>query len=345
MNLEVGGPTENILSAEPVYQRSRSERGPAAFCSLPPRISIAMGTYNGERFIREQLESLAQQTLLPYELVVRDDSSNDRTLSIVEEFASHARFPVTIHRNDVRLGYPDNFMQAARLTKGDWIAFCDQDDVWLPEKLERVGAVATRHIGLVLLVHSAKLVDEGLTPTGRQFPDIRHRKIVGPLEHSRMPLYPGFCCTFARSLLDEVRWDAKDTRNHTHDSWICFLANALGRTYYIPESLVLYRRHHSTVTGSYDRRPLSAAINDARSASGLDYRKQSQIISGYADLLRSRSEETKSRSVELQRASAHYTRLAGWLQSRALLYERDGFRLRIKAFLSLLMRGAYIGRP
>ena len=174
------------------------------------------------------------------------------------------------------------------------------------------------------MVHSGELVDEGLKPTGRRFPNIRRRRIVGPLEHSCIPLYPGFCCTFARALVDEVRWDAEDPRNqHTHDSWICFLANVLGRTYYVPEALVLYRRHDSTVTGNYGRRPVSAIINNARSASSGDYRRYSRIISGYADLLQSRGGETRDRavSVELRRAGAHYTGFAGWLQTRAQLYE------------------------
>ena len=139
---------EDFLSAERVREQSCREQGSGASSSSRPRVSVAMGTYNGERFIRQQLESIAQQTLLPCELVVRDDASTDGTLTIVEEFASHAPFPVRIHKNDVRLGYPDNFMQAAILTNGDWIAFCDQDDFWLPQKLERVLAIAARQIGL-----------------------------------------------------------------------------------------------------------------------------------------------------------------------------------------------------
>jgi glycosyltransferase involved in cell wall biosynthesis len=306
-----------------------------------------MATYNGERFIREQLESLAHQTLLPYELIVRDDASTDRTLCIVEEFSRHAPFRVTIHKNSVRLGYRDNFIQAAGLAKGNWIAFCDQDDVWLPHKLERVLAVVARHSGLVLVIHSAELVDEALKRTGRRFPDIKRRKIIGTLEHSRIAHYPGFCCTFSRDLLDEVRWDSEDPQNpYIHDQWICFLANVLGRTCYIPEPLVLYRRHDRTVTANHARRPLSMTINDARSASGSDYRKLSQFISGYAELLQRRSRETGSRavSVKLRRAADHYTRFAGLLQSRAHLYEARGFFTRMETFLALLMQGAYIGR-
>src|SRR5262249_24814222 len=103
--------TEDSLRAELMHERSCRKQAPAVPCSSQARISVAMATYNGARFIRQQLESLAQQTLLPHELVVRDDVSTDRTLSIVEEFSRHAPFPVRIHKNDVRLGYPDNFMR------------------------------------------------------------------------------------------------------------------------------------------------------------------------------------------------------------------------------------------
>jgi glycosyltransferase involved in cell wall biosynthesis len=306
-----------------------------------------MGTYNGARFIRQQLQSLAQQTLLPYELIVRDDASTDHTLDIVEEFAIHAPFPVRIHRNNMHLGYPDNFMQAAALTTGDWIAFCDQDDVWLSQKLERVVAAADGHSGVALVVHSAKLVDESLQPTGRRFPNIRRKNVIGPLQHSQIPLYPGFCCTFCRVLLDEVRWDAQDPRNlNTHDSWICFLANALGHTCYLPEALVLFRRHAGTVTGKYERPLLSATVGNATRATANDYRRYGQVISGYADLLASRSRETKSRtvSIDLQKASSHCARFASWLQLRAVLYETRGFWTRIRAFLTLVTQRAYVGR-
>src|SRR5664280_13480 len=101
-------------------------------------ISIAMATYNGERFIREQLDSLARQTYLPCELIVSDDGSTDRTLEIVEDFAKSAPFSVRAYRNEQNLGYADNFLKAASLCDGEWIAFCDQDDVWFDNKLARV---------------------------------------------------------------------------------------------------------------------------------------------------------------------------------------------------------------
>src|SRR5690348_8403095 len=93
-------------------------------------ISVAMATYNGARYIREQLDDLAAQTRLPAEVVVCDDESSDGTVAILEHFAASAPFPVHIHRNSERLGYRANFMKCASLCSSDLVAFCDQDDRW-----------------------------------------------------------------------------------------------------------------------------------------------------------------------------------------------------------------------
>ena len=82
------------------------------------KISIAMATYNGAKYIRDQLDTLGRQTLPPVELVVTDDGSTDATLSIVEAFSAVAPFPVRIIRNTNRLGYEENFLKAASLCAG-----------------------------------------------------------------------------------------------------------------------------------------------------------------------------------------------------------------------------------
>jgi len=135
-----------------------------------PRVSVAMATYNGARFIAEQLESLSRQTLPPCELVIGDDGSTDDTLNIVEAFARTAPFPVRIHRNPQRMGHADNFLHTATLCSGDLIAFCDQDDVWLETKLARC-CQAFQDRDVVLAVHAAHVVDTNLTRLGRRTQD------------------------------------------------------------------------------------------------------------------------------------------------------------------------------
>src|SRR6478609_12105203 len=115
----------------------------AKVMSGEPTVSVAMATYNGAKFLQAQLDSLAAQTQLPDELVVGDDGSSDDTLAILEAFAASAPFPVRVDRNETRPDYGDNFMRTALRCTGDYIAFCDQDDVWLPEKIERCAAAMT----------------------------------------------------------------------------------------------------------------------------------------------------------------------------------------------------------
>ena len=99
--------------------------------------SVALCTYNGGRFLREQLQSIADQSARPAELVICDDGSTDDTVSIAETFARSAPFRVDVHRNRTRSGTIANFDYAMSLCGGDVIFLCDQDDVWHPEKIAR----------------------------------------------------------------------------------------------------------------------------------------------------------------------------------------------------------------
>jgi len=98
-------------------------------------ISIAMATYNGEKFLEKQIYSILHQTILDFEIVVCDDHSQDSTWQILERYAKNdERFH--IFRNEKNLGFKKNFEKAIGLTKGDYIALCDQDDIWYPRHLE-----------------------------------------------------------------------------------------------------------------------------------------------------------------------------------------------------------------
>lgn len=104
---------------------------------ITPRISVAMTTYNGERFLKEQLESIKYQSCLPDELVVCDDCSSDKTISILEDFKKEVNFDVKIYKNDNKIGSVLNFEKAIFLCEGDIILLSDQDDLWMPGRVER----------------------------------------------------------------------------------------------------------------------------------------------------------------------------------------------------------------
>src|SRR5690606_25937609 len=101
---------------------------PEASASRSLRVSVLLCTYNAGQYLLPQLQSLANQTRLPDELVVRDDGSDDATLDTLNQFADEVRFPVRIVRNEQRLGPYQNFAAAAGMADGDLLFFCDQDD-------------------------------------------------------------------------------------------------------------------------------------------------------------------------------------------------------------------------
>ena len=146
-----------------------------------PRVSVALATYNGAQYINAQLDSLASQTLLPAELIVSDDGSSDATLDIVRTFSLRAPFPVRIVDKKERLGFGDNFLFAVAQCQYDLIALCDQDDVWLPDKL-RQGVWRLVADDSLMSLHRLILTDALLAPIDIWDQGITADRTYEPLE-------------------------------------------------------------------------------------------------------------------------------------------------------------------
>ena len=124
------------------------------------KISIAMATYNGAKYLREQLDSLASQTLLPNELVVCDDNSTDETVNIILNFKSAAPFEVYILKNEVNIGYTKNFEKAMAICTGNLILLCDQDDFWFSNKIMLIDKFAKTYSQIPhLIINDAVYAD------------------------------------------------------------------------------------------------------------------------------------------------------------------------------------------
>lgn len=216
-------------------------------------ISVAMATYNGGLYLQDQLKSLAEQESSPLELVITDDGSKDDTVSLIKSFARHAPFPVRFEQNIERLGYGRNFLKAASMCKGAHVAFCDQDDVWLPHKLSQISAVLTTK-DYDLVAHSAKVVDRSLNWLGVSFPDIDSTRPLTVEEMRGGRFWPGFTLTVSRSLLNVLDSELGQTqRPHdekfAHDELICELACEQRSCFVISEPLALYRQHGNNLIG------------------------------------------------------------------------------------------------
>ena len=209
-------------------------------------ISIAMATYNGEKYLREQLDSILAQTHQNFELIVCDDCSTDSTVQILREYEKNdSRIKVFV--NEENLGFKKNFEKAIGLCSGDYIALSDQDDIWLPEHLEKLYS----HIGEHMLIcANSRLIDkygndlhQNMKPTtffvsenaDKQFLQLLHTNFVQG------------CTALFRSYLVKKAFPIPDEPAY-HDYWIALIAALHGTIRYILDVIVLYRQHEGTVT-------------------------------------------------------------------------------------------------
>ena len=200
-------------------------------------VSIVVCTYNGEKYLREQLDSLLAQTYPLYEIIIQDDGSTDDTWTIIEEYA--AKFPRLIRgiKNSHNLGWNQNFYAAIMNTTGDYIACCDQDDYWMPDKIER----QVREIGNKLLhvCSSYCWKNEKLTPR------INHTTTI-----ENMSLYFAYC---GHQFL--MRNDIKkyiplgQEIDMAHDRFLSLVAQYLDSIIVSEALLVKWRRHETNATG------------------------------------------------------------------------------------------------
>ncbi len=217
-----------------------------------------MCTYNGARYLKDQLSSIAAQTLRPTEMIACDDASTDGTATILEAFAAATPFPVRIVQNRERLGVVQNFEQAITLCNGDLIALADQDDVWLAHKLETLTDALNR-VDAAYAFCDARLIDAdgretgGRTLLGRRFVlrDIKDKYRQGrelDLLLKRDFIY-GTTLMFRAELRDAV---LPIPASWSHDTWIVNVLALLGY-HGVPvlEPLVRYRRHAGQASGGF----------------------------------------------------------------------------------------------
>jgi glycosyltransferase involved in cell wall biosynthesis len=213
-----------------------------------------MCTYNGEHFLNEQLESMANQTRLPYELVVCDDLSKDGTIAMLEAFAARAPFPVRIYRNAEQLRSTRNFDKAMRLCEGEYIALSDQDDRWQPNKLERLGRMLDENPQSSLVFSDAALIDDMSQPKGstlweslRFRPETRgvFAQDAGRILLER-PVVTGATVLFRTSLLERF---ASVPPSWVHDGWLVWMSALWDKPLFTEERLTSYRIHSSQQLG------------------------------------------------------------------------------------------------
>ena len=215
--------------------------------STKPSVSVAMCSYNGAEYIKEQIASILDQTFQNLELVIVDDCSKDNTVSIIKEIAEHdAR--VKVHCNESNLGFNKNFEKAISLCEGEYIAISDQDDIWVNNKLERV--MAEWKPETVLMHHSTK------TFSGHPLPSLMitneyDRSRCTSIRHILTGNFVQGCTTIFKADLREVVMPFNP--NLLYDWWIGVCAFNTGHVQYLHENLIYHRRHDTSAHYSKKR--------------------------------------------------------------------------------------------
>lgn len=204
-------------------------------------ISVCMATYNGEKYLREQVDSILVQLESGDELIVSDDYSSDRTLDILRGYNDSR---IKIFMNDYLKGVTGNFENALRHASGDIIFLSDQDDIWLENKVA-LFKDALKQADLVLsdcmVVDSDKQI---IVPSKFKAENVK----VGVWHNLYKSGYLGCCMAFKR---DVLAWSLPFPPKHVlHDIWIGLTAGIKGRFILLDEPTLMYRRHSSTVTST-----------------------------------------------------------------------------------------------
>jgi glycosyltransferase involved in cell wall biosynthesis len=224
-------------------------------------VSIALCTFNGDAFLKEQLDSIVNQSYPEIELIVVDDCSSDDTLNILKEYSAKYSF-IKLFINPQNLGYIRNFEKAMSLCNGDFIALSDQDDIWDLNKIEKqVKAIGNN----LLIYHDSEFVDQNGESLSLYMSDIMN------LYRGDQPeVFLFFNCISGHSVL--MKKELRDEllpfpEAYFHDWWMGYVATNLGSIDFIEESLVKYRQHQKADTNILKRKrdntlknPISASI-------------------------------------------------------------------------------------
>lgn len=205
------------------------------------RISVCMATYNGQRFIERQLNSILAQLGKDDELIISDDSSTDDTLKIIERFDDPRirLYPFQKFRNAIF-----NFENAINKSSGDIIFLADQDDLWYEKKVEIMCQELQNYD---LVVCNSTIIDENDNVIGNSYFELINSG-PGLFKNFKSNTYLGCCIAFRRAIINKALPFPKDIP--MHDIWFGFVADLFYKVKFIPQKLHAYRKHKGNLTDS-----------------------------------------------------------------------------------------------
>lgn len=225
-------------------------------------ISVVLALYNGEKYIKEQIESILHQTVSVQEIVICDDGSTDASDSIVTEIMESSQsVKIRLLKNKENLGYIRNFYKGISESKGDLIFLADQDDIWKPNKIERMLEVFENY-DAELLCSNFDLIDQNGAPCNQEYqiPDFLVNAPEGISKISLNVLIYGNVaqgCTYCFTKRVRDLYLKIDNHEVIHDYQLMLIAAAMDKAYIINEKLIKYRLHGNNSVGFKSKKDLS----------------------------------------------------------------------------------------
>ncbi|MGB4661626.1 MAG: glycosyltransferase family 2 protein [Mobilitalea sp.] len=260
-------------------------------------VSVIMATYNGEKYVGEQIDSILASSYQDFELYIYDDGSKDNTMTILLKY--EREFPGKIHvkQNESNQGVAINFLHAITLTTTEYIMLCDQDDVWKPKKIEltlkkmkNIELQRNRNYPLAVFT-DAVVVDKDLKVINKSFFYSAHLNPMKiDLAHLLMENKLIGCTVMVNAALRKIL-QSNHLPKHArfHDWWIALIASSIGKVGYVNEGTLLYRQHGGNVVGdtgflAYLKNRITS-LKMQKSALRSLYYQAEEFLAEYGDML------------------------------------------------------------
>lgn len=207
-------------------------------------VSVCIATYNGEKYLRQQIESILPQLSIEDEIVISDDCSTDRTVEILKVFNDER---IKIFVNESNLGVVENFENAIKQSIGEYVFLSDQDDVWEPNKVETIKQLLQTYD---FVSHNAEIINDEGERQGVDYFSVRKTK-YGYLNNLWKMGYLGCCMAFNRKCLTDILPFPKGIL--WHDMWIAAILHLKYKGTISELCLINYRRHDSNLSTSSEK--------------------------------------------------------------------------------------------
>ncbi len=294
---------------------------------INPKVDVLLATCSGERFLAQQIDSILNQTYPFIRIIISDDASEDDTQKIIQEYVG--RFPekILFIENQKRLGIKKNFSLLMKISSAPYVLFSDQDDIWLPQKVEKtlncIQSMEDKFGSQPFLVHTdLTVVDEHLKVLHNSFWKYVNINPLVNMTFNRLlnqNVVTG-CTMMVNRLLVELARPIPEEA-FMHDWWITLVAATLGKIAVLNESTIFYRQHGKNTLGAQKFGSVKNLIVNFKKLMHKDIRKFQQatfFYHRYHELLEIEHKNNLKLFLNLQRLS--------WFRKRYAIYKNGFFK-------------------